>query len=142
MQSSTALEFGVFRIGLRSARRMVRRYVAFLNARDLDGIAGLLHERCCLVDRYGDRIEGREAVIRATERFFELEPHFYLRIDALVEHEGDIMLRGQAIATRPEFQADAMWRVSFEHGLISCWASFGPHASARLAQLLGDKRQR
>lgn len=118
-------------------QKIVRRYVAFLNARNVIGLSSLLHPDCCLIDSYGERIEGRDAVMQATNRFFELEPNFYLRIDTLVVHERDIMLRGQAIATRPEFSADAMWRASVESGLIMCWQSFGPNASARLAKMLG-----
>ena len=120
-----------------SPEAIVRRYVGYLNGRDMDGVASLLHPRCQLIDAFGGRIEGHTNVVGATQRLFILEPKFHVRIKTLVMHEGDVLLRGHTSAERAEFQAEAMWRARVEDGLIICWQSFGPEPSARLAELLG-----
>lgn len=130
-------ELTVFGLVRKASESIVRRYVGFPNARNLPGVISLLHPDCCLIDSFGDRIDGRDAVVAATERFFDLEPSFHMRINALIEHQGDILLRGETQASRPEFHANATWRARIENDLILCWQSFGLQASARLAHLLG-----
>lgn len=112
--------------------------MACLNARDLAGIAALLHPDCRLIDSYGEWIDGPNAVIAATERLFALDSAFKIRIDTLVELEGEIFLRGRTFAERAEFQANAFWRARIEDGLIRSWQSFGPVPSGHLARILGD----
>ena len=129
----------MFALNRHSPKAIVQRYVRCLNARDLGGLSSLIHPHCQLIDSFGGRIEGHDAIVAATERFFALEPHFHLTVDKLVEHEGDILLRGRTTATRPEFQAEAMWRACVEDRLVACWQSFGPSPSARLADVLGGR---
>lgn len=126
----------MFGLGRGSAKTIVRRYVACLNARDLPGVAALLHRECRFIDSHGEWIEGSANVIAATKRFFAIEPAFRLEVDALVEHEGDILLRGRALATHEEFSRDALWRARVEDSLVICWQSFGPQGSPRLARIL------
>ena len=116
----------MFALGRPSAKAIVRRYLACLNARDIDGVAALLHPDCRLIDSYGEWIEGADRIIAATKRLLTLEPAFRIRVDALVEHEGEIFLRGKTFAESAEFLADAFWRARVEDSLIKCWQSFGP----------------
>ena len=124
--------------GLRrsASKKVVRRYVACLNARDSEGIAVLLHPDCRFIDSHGEWIEGRDAIIAATRRFFSLERRFRLTIDTIVEHDGEILLRGRADAEREEFRRDALWKARVEDGAIVCWQSFGPQSAPRLARIL------
>jgi hypothetical protein len=126
----------VFGLGRRSAKSVVRRYVACLNARDVAGIGALLHPACRFIDSHGEWIEGRENIIAATARFFAIEPAFRLAIEAVIEHRGEILLRGKALATHEEFRRDALWLAQVEDGLVRCWQSFGPQGSPRLARIL------
>jgi hypothetical protein len=131
----------VFGLGRPSAKTIVRRYVACLNARDLPGVAALLHPQCRFIDSHGEWIEGRSNIIAATERFFAIEPAFRLRIDTLVEHEGEILLKGEASAMHDEFNKDALWRARVEDNLVVYWQSFGPQGSPHLARILRGERE-
>lgn len=129
----------MFGLGNSTSKKVVRRYVACLNARDLDGIAVLLHPNCRFVDSHGEWIEGRNAIIAATRRFFSLERRFRLTLHAIVEHDGEILLRGKADAEHEEFRQDALWKARVENGAIIFWQSFGPQTAPRLARILrGD----
>lgn len=116
--------------------KIVRRYVAALNARDVDRVAELLHPDCRFIDSHGEWIEGRDAIIAATRRFFALEKAFRLKLDAVIEHDGEVLLRGKAEAEQPEFRRDALWKARVEGGKIIFWQSFGPQDSPRLARIL------
>jgi ketosteroid isomerase-like protein len=126
----------LFGLGNSAAKKVVRRYVACLNARDLDGVAALLHPECRFIDSHGDWIEGREAIIAATRHFFAIEHRFRLTLETIVEHDGEILLRGKADAEREEFRQDALWKARIEDGAILCWQSFGPQSAPRLARIL------
>lgn len=126
----------VFGLGKPSGKQIVRRYVAALNARDIAGIAPLLHPRCRFIDSHGEWIEGREAIVAATQRFFAIEPRFRLRIDSVVEHDGELLLRGEAFASNPLFADDAIWSARIEDGGIVFWQAFGPQSAPRLARIL------
>ncbi|WP_133365758.1 nuclear transport factor 2 family protein [Qipengyuania sediminis] len=129
----------MFGLGRRSGKRIVRRYVACLNARDLNGVAALLHPDCRFIDSHGEWIEGRDAIIAATQRFFAIEPRFRMRLDSVVDHGGEILIRGEALASRPEFTADALWCSRVEEGKVVFWQSFGPQTSPRLARILSGQ---
>ena len=129
----------MFGLGRSTAKAIVRRYVARLNARDVDGIAALLHPSCRLIDSHGEWIEGREAIVAATRRFFELEGQFRLKLHTLVEHDGEWLLRGSTAAERSEFRTEALWRARVEDGLVIFWQSFGPQSSPRLTRILTDE---
>lgn len=126
----------MFGFSRRSAKRIVRRYVTCFNRRDIAGIADLLHPDCCLIDNFGERIEGRASVVEATRQLFAMDPDLSLRVDTVVEHEGDLMLRGHASASIPELAGPAMWRATCKEGLIICWQSFGPDEQAHLVEML------
>ncbi len=126
----------MFGLGRSSAKAIVRRYIACLNARDLAGVSALLHPDCRLIDSHGQWIEGRAAIIAATERFFAIEPAFKMTVHAIVEHDGEILLRGETAATQEIFRQDALWRARVVEGRVISWQSFGPNGSPHLAQLL------
>lgn len=127
----------MFGLGGSRAKKTVRRYVVCLNARDVEGVAALLHPDCRFIDSHGEWIEGREAIIAATRRFFAIEPKFRLTLEAVVEHDGEVLLRGKTDAEHAEFRQDALWKARIEEGTIVFWQSFGPHSSPRLARILG-----
>lgn len=126
----------MFGLGRTTAKTIVRRYIACLNARDVDGIGALLHPRCRFIDSHGEWIEGREAIIAATRRFFALESRFHLKLNTLVDQEGEVLLRGESTAELEEFRRESLWRARTEEGRIIFWQSFGPQSSPRLARIL------
>lgn len=126
----------MFGLGRPSGKVIVRRYIACLNARNVPGVSALLHPECRLIDSHGQWIEGRGAIIAATERFFAIEPDFRLVIHAIVETDGEILLRGESFATLEEFRRNALWRARVQDGLIIYWQSFGPDGSPDLARIL------
>lgn len=129
----------MFGFGSKSAETIVKRYVALLNARDRDGIAALLHANCRFVDSRGEWIDGHDNIVLATDRFFALEPRFVLTADSVVQHQGEVLLRGSTSAERPELRTDMLWRARVDHGKLVFWQSYGPSSSLHLARILGGE---
>ena len=129
----------MFGFGSSTAEKVVRRYVASLNARDLAAIADMLHPVARFVDSRGEWIEGRDNLVCATERFFAFEPGFFLTADSIVKHRGEILLRGSTAAVRPELRTDILWRARVDAGKLAFWQSYGPSSSLPLARILGGE---
>lgn len=115
--------------------KIVRRYLAAMNARDAEQIEALLDERIRYVDSRGEWIEGRENVATATRRFFDLEPDYKLHDMKIVMHEGDVLLKGHASAREERLAHDTLWRARTRRGKLVHWQSYGEDSPA-LARIL------
>ena len=115
--------------------RVVKRYVAALNARDAERIEALLDDHIRFVDSRGDWIEGRDNVATATRRFFDLEPNFQLHDVKIVMHAGEVLLKGRVSAQAERRTHDTLWRARTRRGKLSHWQSYGEDSPA-LARIL------
>lgn len=115
--------------------RVVRRYLAAMNARDAERVESLLDERIRFVDSRGEWIEGRENVATATRRFFELEPNYNMHDMQIVMHDGDVLLKGRASASEERLTHDTLWRARTRRGKLLHWQSYGEDSLA-LARIL------
>ena len=115
--------------------RVVKRYVAALNARDAERIEALLDDHIRFVDSRGDWIEGRDNVATATRRFFDLEPNFQLHDVKIVMHAGEVLLKGRVSAQEERLTHDTLWRARTRRGKLSHWQSYGEDSPA-LARIL------
>lgn len=127
----------MFGLGRKKSVKVVDRYVSALNARDSGRIAYLLAPDCRYVDSQGDYIEGREAIVDATERFFDLEQHYRLSPTSRVERDGEVLLRGSASADDPRLSTDTLWKARVQRGKITHWQSYGPPDAPHLARIIG-----
>lgn len=116
--------------------KVARKYVAAVNARDVQGVASLLADECRYVDSRGDWIDGRENVLTATRRFFELEENFRFEDTEMVLHDGDVLIRGSTSADDPRLAQDTLWRARVEDGKIAHWQSFGAGEPVALVRIL------
>lgn len=115
--------------------RVVRRYLAAMNARDADKVESLLADDVRYVDSRGDWIEGRDNVAAATRRFFELEPKYNLHDMKIVMHEGEVLLKGRASAEEERLTHDTLWRARTRKNKLTHWQSYGEDSPA-LARIL------
>ena len=132
-----------FILGLQKRKdyRVVRQYIAALNARDIAVIDRLLADDVRFTDSRGGSLEGHGHVMVATDRFMELERHFHIRIDALSWRDGEVLVQGQSSADAPELATDTLWRASVRGGKLRRWQSYGGPNAPHLARLLNPQRQ-
>ena len=130
-------------LGLERRRdyRVVRQYIAALNARDIDAIDRLLADDVRFTDSCGDSLEGHDRVMVATGRFMDLERHFHIHVDALSWRDGEVLVQGQSSADAPELATDTLWRASVRGGKLRRWQSYGGPNAPHLARLLSPQRQ-
>lgn len=115
--------------------RVVRRYLAAMNARDAERVETLLDEHVRYVDSRGEWIQGRDNVATATRRFFALEPSYNLHDMTIVMHDGDVLLKGKASASEERLTHDTLWRARTRKGKVVHWQSYGDDSPA-LARIL------
>ena len=127
--------------GLQSRKPIpvTRRYIAALNARDPDAMEELLAENCRVVDSRGGWVEGRDAVMNATRRFFEMEPRFTVQESSMVMRAGDVLIRGRAKASDPRLAQDTLWIARVRDGRVVYWQSFGAGEPPALARILAPE---
>lgn len=121
--------------------KVVRKYLAAMNARDADRVEALLDERIRFVDSRGEWIDGRENVATATRRFFDLEPNYKLHDMKIVMHEGDVLLRGHASACEERLSHDTLWRARTRRGKLVYWQSYGEDSPALVRLLMPEAAQ-
>jgi len=118
--------------------KVVRQYLAAMNARDAEQVEALLDERIRFVDSRGEWIEGRENVATATRRFFDLEPDYKLHDMKIVMHEGDVLLKGRASAREERLAHDTLWRARTRRGKLVHWQSYGEDSPALVRILMPE----
>lgn len=129
---------GAQMFGLQSKKSIpvTRRYIAALNARDPEAIESLLAENCRVVDSRGGWVEGRDAVMQATRRFFEIEHRFKVEESSMVMRAGDVLIRGRTRASDPRLAQDTLWLARVRDGRVTYWQSFGAGNPPALARIL------
>lgn len=105
--------------------RDVATVVAFnvaINARDLDALSALMHERHRFVDSAGATLEGKAACIEAWRGFFAAFPDYRNIFDEVgVDATGAVQVRGRSQCSTPALDGPARWRALVEDGLVVLW---------------------
>ena len=107
---------------------MVKRYIAALNARDIDAIDTLLADDCRMVDSSGGLIDGRESAVETTRAFFDFETDFHLTQHDIVLRGDEVLIRGVVRANNPQLATDSLWRARVSKGKLVHWQSYGADA--------------
>lgn len=117
---------------------MVKRYIAALNARDIETIDTLLADDCRFVDSSGGSIDGRESALDATHAFFDFETGFHLTQHDIVPRGDEVLIRGVVRANNPQLATDSLWRARVIKGKLVHWQSYGADALP-LARILSKR---
>lgn len=120
---------------IRKSKALVSRFVAAVNAHDVDAMHALVAPDFTYIDSWRQGVTGRDAVMAGTRRLFEADPGFQVEVETMSFSDPDVLLRGWASSDMPAFgRRRAVWRARCENGLISEWQSWaegGPPAMSR-----------
>lgn len=129
----------IFRSRKAVAVSVVKRFIAALNARDIDSIAELLDDDCRVVDSSGGWIDGRQNLLEAVGIFFEFDPAFRLEADQVLMHGEEVLIRGSTVASHPHLASITLWRARVWKGKVAYFQGFGDKALPLARILLPEK---
>ncbi len=78
---------------------VVRTFVGRINARDVDGLAGLMTEDHRFIDSLGQVVSGREAMRAGWGQYFAMVPDYRLLVDEWLCEGAVVVLLGTAGGT-------------------------------------------
>jgi hypothetical protein len=120
---------------VRKSKTLVSRFVAAVNAHDVDAMRALVTPDYTYIDSWREGVTGRDAVMAGAKRLFEADPGFRVEVEAMSFSDPYVLMRGWACSDIPAFgRRRAVWRARCENGLISEWQSWaegGPPAMSR-----------
>jgi ketosteroid isomerase-like protein len=97
------------------------RFNEAINRQDIAGLSDLMTADHCFIDRAGNMVRGKEAMIRAWIEFFELFPE-YRNTFTRVESEGDLVtVYGYATWKLGDAPDHVIWTANIEKDLVAEW---------------------
>ena len=84
-------------------------------------ISDLMTEDHRFIDRAGKVVRGKENMIRAWVKFFELFPEYQNTFERVETHNNDVILYGYATWKEGEAPDHAIWTATIENDLVAEW---------------------
>ena len=116
--------------------RVVRDYIAALNARDLKAVDRLVGPACTFIDSRGGFVRGHDQCVEASRRFFALELNYELKPATIVAHPPDVLITGRMHSNDAGLARDCLWRARAEGPYLVEWQSFADGHGLGVARLL------
>jgi ketosteroid isomerase-like protein len=93
-----------------------------INARDLDGLARLMHEQHRFIDAAGSAVEGKAACAGAWRGFFAAFADYRNVVEQIRSGAGGaVRVVGRSECSTPALAGPALWLVVVEDGLVRRW---------------------
>jgi ketosteroid isomerase-like protein len=117
------------------------RFNDMINARDLEGLAGLMSEDHRFVDTTGHVVAGRSACLEAWRGFFAAYPTYRNVFVSVREDDGFVTLAGHSTCSDdPELAGPALWTARVADSLVTVWRVYNDTPEVR--RQLGVARHR
>jgi ketosteroid isomerase-like protein len=107
-------------------RETIRRFVAAINAHDVEALGGLMASGHVFVDSVGNRVQGADTMRAGWRGYFAMCPDYWIRIDQALA-EGDTAIAvGEAGGTIDgvAWRTPAAWKAVVREGLLEEWRVF------------------
>ena len=108
------------------------RFNEMINARDLDGLAGLMPEDHRFIDTTGHVVAGKSACLEVWRGFFAAYPTYRNVFVSIREHDGVVTVVGHSICSdEPGLDGPALWTAHIRGSLITEWRVYDDTPEAR-----------
>ena len=125
--------------GKHDRRKLAQRYIAALNAQDLDAIRAAVADDITALDATGASLSGKDAYMEACERFFALDDQFRFEVTEYTPRGDVVLLRGHTRSRHPQLCTDELWHLRFDGDLLCEWQSFAHSNPVPLIKLLAGQ---
>lgn len=116
--------------------RVVRAYIAALNARDIAAVERLVGRECILIDSRGASVRGHTDCVEASRRFFALDLDYELQAATISASPPDVLVSGKMLSNDPALARDCLWRARTKGNHLVEWQSFAKGSGLGVAHLL------
>ncbi|MBX9896876.1 MAG: nuclear transport factor 2 family protein [Qipengyuania sp.] len=119
----------------RREKTLVERFVAALNAHDVETLETLLTEDFTYIDSWREGVTGRDKVIAALRSLIAVDPDFGIEVDRMDWREPHVLMTGRVNSRQFGPNRRAVWQVLVRDGKIAeyqAWAEGGPPPMSRM----------
>ena len=92
-----------------------------INARDLDGLEGLMTADHVFIDSAGGRVEGRERAREAWRGFFAAFPDYRNDFATVTVRDERVLITGRSTCSHPELAGPALWTAVIRADRVAEW---------------------
>jgi ketosteroid isomerase-like protein len=105
-----------------------------INARDVDGLAGLMTDDHTFVDTGGGVVAGKQECLAAWRGFFESFPDYRNVFTSLTTRGDVVAIAGHSECSEPALAGPALWTAEVRGGAVVAWRVYedSPEARQRL----------
>ena len=107
-------------------RETFRRFVAAIDAHDMDVLGALMASNHLFVDSVGNRVQGADTMRAGWRGYFAMCPDYWIRIDRAIAEGDTVLAIGEAGGTIDEvaWRTPAAWKAVVRGGLVEEWRVF------------------
>lgn len=119
-----------------TARQTVERFMASINAHDVEAIVSCMTPDHHFIDSTGARVVGIEPMTAAWTAYFEMVPDYRTEVDTVFEAGEQVVLLGRASGTLARGGASAQrrwmmptaWSAVVVDGLVQSWQVYADNS--------------
>ncbi len=119
---------------------VVLRFNDGINARDIDGLAGLMPDDHSFVDSQGGVVSGKQACLDAWRGFFASFPDYRNVFDSLTARNDVVTAVGYSVCAKPGLAGPALWTATVRDGRIVQWRVYPDTPEVREQLAVQDGR--
>lgn len=118
----------------RREKALVERFIAAVNAHDVDRLEPLLTEDFTYIDSWREGVRGRDKVMAAFRSLMAIDPEFGIEVDKMDWREPHVLMSGRVNSRHFGSGRRAVWQVLVRDGRVAeyqAWAEGGPPPMSR-----------
>jgi ketosteroid isomerase-like protein len=92
-----------------------------INARDIDGLAGLMSEDHSFIDSENSAIHGKTASLDAWRGFFAQFPDYGNHFERFISSTEQVTVVGRSTCSEPLLDGPALWTAKVKDGKVTEW---------------------
>ncbi|WP_128893096.1 nuclear transport factor 2 family protein [Erythrobacter sp. HKB08] len=104
-------------------KAVASRFLAAIEAEDLDTIESLLANDVVYTDSRGDSISGYSSCVEAMRRMFEMDIAFAIQPSSMTQAGENVLIRGRCSSRDPRLNAQCLWRFRVRNGKLAEYQS-------------------
>lgn len=121
----------------RKCKTLAARFVAAVNAHDVDAMAKFVTEDFTYIDSWREGVTGRGLVMAGSRALFTADPGFHIEVESTSFNDPFVLMRGWVSSDNPEVgRRRAVWRARCDEGLIGEWQSWAEGSPPSLSRAL------
>ncbi|OGV96126.1 hypothetical protein A2W24_01920 [Microgenomates group bacterium RBG_16_45_19] len=120
-----------------TAKETILAFVEKINRHDLQGIVSLMTENHIFIDSGGNKVQGREKMLKAWQGYFQMMPDYHIQVEKIFRNQEEVVLLGTAKGTyatggkllkENQWEIPAAWRAKVKNGLVKEWQVYADNS--------------